>query len=102
VSELPEDADAGVGVAGLEFAVFEDGLLHETASRENSNAAKQKSVFINGLHNKFQIVNESIGRFAMLSGLRGLRFVRVKIIEFTHAPNNPEYGTIPGPAAGFV
>jgi hypothetical protein len=78
VSLLPEAADAGVGMAGLEFPVFEDGLLHETVGKENNNAAKQKSVFINGLHNKFQIVNESIGRFAMLSALRGLRFVRVE------------------------
>ncbi|MGC2742748.1 MAG: hypothetical protein WA672_06140 [Candidatus Angelobacter sp.] len=70
MSELPEDADAGVGIAELELPLSEGELLHETVSRENSNAAKQKSVFIDGLHNKFQIVNESIGRFAMLSGLR--------------------------------
>jgi hypothetical protein len=56
VSELPADADAGVGVARLELPVFEDELLHETASRESNNEAKHKAFFINGLHNKFQIV----------------------------------------------
>jgi len=56
VSLLLEAAGDGVGVAELELPVFEDELLHETASRESNNAAKHKAFFINGLHNKFQIV----------------------------------------------
>jgi hypothetical protein len=99
---LPEDAAAGVGVTELEPPVFEDELLHETISRENTNAAKRKTFFIQGLHNKFQIVNESIGRFAILSGLPRLRFVRVPDIEFTCASNKLGFATIAGPAARLV
>jgi hypothetical protein len=60
VSLLPEDADVAVGVAGFEPPVFKDELLQDTLSTGNSNAATQKTFFIKGLHNKFQIVNESI------------------------------------------
>ena len=44
-------------------------------SRDNANTVKQQVFVINGLRNKFQIVNESISRFAMLSALPRLRFV---------------------------
>jgi hypothetical protein len=74
VSLLPEVADAGVGAAGFELPV-KDELLQDTGSSENSNAATQKTFFIKGLRNKFQIVNESTRRFAMLFGLPHLRFV---------------------------
>jgi len=61
----------------LELPAFDDELPHETTSKENIIAAKRKTFFINGPRNKFQIVNESIRRFAMLSRSRRLRFVRV-------------------------
>jgi hypothetical protein len=78
VSLLPEDADAGAGVAALDTAFFEEELLHETASSKNIKPAKQKAFFIKGLRNKFPIVNEPIGRFAILSSLPRLRFVRAE------------------------
>jgi hypothetical protein len=62
----------------LELPVFEDELLHETTSTENTNAAKRKSFFIKPSGNKFQIVNELIVRFAMLSRSRRLRFVQAE------------------------
>ena len=71
-------ADTGVGVTELELPAFEDELLHETTSTENTNAAKGKTFFIKGLRNKFQIVNEPVVRFAMLSRSRRLRFVRAE------------------------
>jgi hypothetical protein len=46
VSELPEDAAAGVGVAGFEPPVFKDELLQDIANTGNSNAATQKTLFI--------------------------------------------------------
>jgi hypothetical protein len=49
MSLLPEDADTGVGATELEFPVFEGELLHETTSRETTNAAKGKTFFIKGL-----------------------------------------------------
>lgn len=57
--------------------VFEEEVPHEAENRDNTNARKHKTFFIKGLRNKFQIVNESILRFAMLSRSRRLRFVRV-------------------------
>ncbi len=39
-------ADTGVGVTELELPAFEDELLHETTSTENTNAAKGKTFFI--------------------------------------------------------
>jgi hypothetical protein len=68
-------------VAVLTPPVFEEELPHEAESmesRDNANAVKQKVLFIKVLHNKFQIVNEPIGRFAMLSSLPRLRFVRAE------------------------
>jgi len=39
VSLLPEDAEAGAGVAVVGLALVEEEPLHEIASRENMNAA---------------------------------------------------------------
>lgn len=46
VSELPEDADAGAGVAELELPLFEEELLQEIENRNIAVAAKHKIFFI--------------------------------------------------------